>query len=462
MAVNNATIIEKAVLNGSNDFYQRIGESGQASLERSVEHLLDYNNSDMFSEFTNLTNIIAKSFVNSKVWDNPFRFFFKDRIIYGNGVRQIACDFIESHSFDPNSANVFEVENPGFAEWFFSINRQQVYKWSINRTDLRRALAAPGDSTAINQLYAAKATSAINSNENDIYNSCIQLIAMADEKWNNGAGLYKKQMNAVVDKASAQTFLANVRADISVLKWPSKTYNNADIAIFAKPEELCLLLDPYTKANCDVYALAELFNIDKAEIPTRIIEVREFPMPGAFALLTTRDFFQLRDTVYTVENIYNPGSLTENFWLHSQGSLAINPLVPCILYTTDTGTVTPTVKVDITGMNSEIVETGHDSNYVTTEDIANGVMPFIKSEYIGTVEGGTGKVTIPAAGCTYEITAKDGLLNSRTYVDDSGYIHIQKNGIEAGDVLTISCTGAYINPSGVTANVGSVVTLNIQ
>ena len=41
-------------------------------------------------------------------------------------------------------------------------------------------------------------------------------------------------------------------------------------------------------------------------------------------------------------------------------------------------------------------------------------------------------------------------LNSRTRVDVYGVLHLQKTGLKAGDILTVTATSAYTNPSGKT------------
>ena len=55
----------------------------------------------------------------------------------------------------------------------------------------------------------------------------------------------------------------------------------------------------------------------------------------------------------------------------------------------------------------------------------------------------------------YSLAAVDGdsepvELNSRTYVDEYGILHVQKSGLSTGTVITVTAKSAYINPSGST------------
>ena len=64
-------------------------------------------------------------------------------------------------------------------------------------------------------------------------------------------------------------------------------------------------------------------------------------------------------------------------------------------------------------------------------------------------------LTVQPNSAIYSVAAVDSNsapveLNSRTYVDEYGILHVQKSGLSAGDVITVTATSAYINPSGAT------------
>jgi hypothetical protein len=52
-------------------------------------------------------------------------------------------------------------------------------------------------------------------------------------------------------------------------------------------------------------------------------------------------------------------------------------------------------------------------------------------------------------------------LNSRTYVDSYGVLHLQKTGLEADDVITVTAKSAYINPSGATTVYTATATVTV-
>ena len=63
-----------------------------------------------------------------------------------------------------------------------------------------------------------------------------------------------------------------------------------------------------------------------------------------------------------------------------------------------------------------------------------------------------GLIGVEPDSATFEVAASrsgDAIpLNTRTYVDERGVLHVQKTGLEADDVITVTATDAYVDPSG--------------
>ena len=72
--------------------------------------------------------------------------------------------------------------------------------------------------------------------------------------------------------------------------------------------------------------------------------------------------------------------------------------------------------------------------------------------------GASGKIAVEPDAALFNVAASRTSggstvavpLNQRTYVDPDGTLHCQKTGLTAGDVLTVTLTSVYINPSGST------------
>ena len=192
--------------------------------------------------------------------------------------------------------------------------------------------------------------------------------------------------------------------------------------------------------------LKKIVKLHKAELKYRTILVDEFPIPGAVALLTTEDFFVVSDKVYTTTSFFNPQTLTTNYYLHHISVNSVSPFVPAVLFTTATGTTTPIVTQQVTGITlarkdglSTAVNPGDDIELV----------PGITGTLTGTPQN---NLAVAPNALVYSLTASlpggytNYPLSVFTYVDRYNVLHIAED-IDPGVVITVRAKTTYSNPS---------------
>ena len=445
MAVKNSTIMYKAWLQGSNDYQRRLPDPTQATMKQTVDAIFEPMNGRIYNEFVDtLVNRIGDTIVKQREWQNPLAVFKSGKMNYGTTIQEIATKWVQAHSYDDAAGGdvLLRMNRPESAVCYHTLNRQNRYDITVNRDELRQAFT---EEYGLNNFVNSILTVPINSDNYDEYKAMLQLIAYYENNW----GFFKQQLNDFpYDEESAKEFLTMLRAYAGKLQFPSTLYNAGvveEIPVFADPSELVLLIGPEALASIDVMALSAVFQLDKADIKYRIVLVDEFPIPGAVALLTTEDFFVCQDTEYATASFYNPASLSTNYFLHHWSILSVSPFVPAILFTLNSGTETPTLEQEVTGLTLS-VEGG------------NVLVPGKNNVKLSaTIEGtSTDDIPIVPDAVTYTITATRGTapnieavdLNSRTYVDRLGYVHMQKSGLQAGDAIHITAHSTYVNPSG--------------
>ena len=455
MATDNYTILHDVWLRGTNDFQQRVPEPTQTNIAQVAATLFEPMNQMYFNQFMDaLIMRIGTTYVHQQSFRNPLREFKKRRLEYGNTIQEIIPKWIRAHSYIDDAEDVFKMARPDARAWYHSQNRRDRYDITVNDTELRTAFT---DAEGINKLIAAIMSVPINSDEYDEYRIMLQLIAIYENKW----GFYKHALSAApTDETTGKEFLQALRTYAGLLRFPSTTYNNSsipDVPIFVDPSELMLLVTPQTQAALDVQTLAGLFNIEKAEIQYRTVLVDQFPLPDddCVALLTTRDFFMCQDTEYRNTSIYNPKTLGTNYFLHHWGIYSVSPFVPAIMFTAGGTTTTPdTVTQSVTGLTL----TPH-ANYVTAGDTIA-----LDIALTGTVTDNEGGIVLAPNAATYtvSVTRDSVAVNSpRTRVDEYGILHAAKT-LETGDVITITATATYINPSGTFEPLTDTATITVS
>ena len=301
---------------------------------------------------------------------------------------------------------------------------------------------------AVNRLIDAVLTVPRNSDNYDEYLCMLNLIAYYEHNW----GFFKHHVSAVpTDEATGKEFLKAVRAYASKLEFPTALYSPVSaeygIPVFAKPDELVLLITADAMASVDVDTLAGIFNLDKADIRYRTVIVPELPVPDAFALLTTDAFFVCRDVVYANESFYNPATLNTNYYLHHWEIVSASPFVPAILFTTGDATGVPELEQTVTEVGITAASTS----------LKPGETTQLTVKLVGAISANDLGIGVEPNAVTWSVSAETAAsggkpiaLNSATRVDRLGVLHVQKSGLEAGNVLHVTGTASYVNPSGST------------
>lgn len=448
MSVLNSTILERCWISGSNDFQQRIPNPTISSYASTIDRLFDPMNADLFNEFCGLLNGITATYVDIKRFENPLSVLKRpsNDWRFGFSERHLAVHYMQGHSPRFDDETLLKVERPEFEEWFYSLNYENRYEFSWSRYEIKQAFSADG--YGYDDLLSATITQMLSSAAYDEMNTMLQTFAEAD---NRLGGLYRYNISAApTDEATSKELLVGIRAVAGRMKFPSTRYNSLPVPVHTDGSRLVLFVLPEVMANLDVMALASVFQLpkaDPAEIAYRIIEVPEFPIPDVYAILADEDFIYWRDYMTGMEPpFYNPGNRTMKYYYFASAAVGANPAAPVCVFTTDSGTTIPTVTQTVTGM-------------VLTPDIESvergGTVKFT-ANLTGSMSPDDTVLTVQPDAATYEVVAHDIStfepipLNSKTYVDKYGILHVQKSGIPDNTAITVIATSAYTNPSGVT------------
>lgn len=448
MAVKNSTILAKAWLEGTDDMQQRIPAPTVHDIASFTNAIFNPMNNDLYNQWSNgLINRIGSTIANNKRFTNPLAIFKRPYMAYGKTIQNIAVEWAKAHTYKDDAQDLLKYERPEFAASYHTVDREDKYKVSITRPEMRQAVATDG--YGLNSLLDMTITSCTNAEQYDEMHIMSESIGVYDK--------YHPVFKVNIDKAGtkreqAQAILETVKAYVNRFRFPSTLYNCSEynIPTFAAENECVILVNPDTMALIDVYAYAELFNVDRAEVRSRVVMLPELPIAGADFILTTQDIFIAANTEYGMWPFFDPNTLTTHNFLHAQGIYSINPFVPIIAGGSFDVDEVPTVKQDLTGVNITADKETVD---------AGGTVQFTV-DATGTIEPATDGIEVKPDAVTWEITA-DAELNSQTYMDRYNVLHVQKR-IASGKKITVKGTTAYVNPSGETNDYSKSVTITIN
>lgn len=451
---NNTTVLANSFLQMSTDFQQRVPDPSQQGVAQVEKFLFNPMNRKYLNEFMDMfVNVFAGQLVTQRDFRNPLKSKRAD-LTYGTTVQEIELDFIKAHAYKDDwghriddITNILKVYRPDGQVAYHSVNRWDTYPISINEMELRGAFQTE---FGLNQLAAKIMQVPYNSAEYDEYGYYKQIIA--EHEYHQG--FYKHQCAYPVDDTTGKAFLRALRAYADKLTIPSRLYNakNATIPTWINQDEvprMVLYIEADAKASLDVDTLSSVFQLDKAETQYRIQFIDSIPIPGAFALLTTEDFWVCADYGIYNESFRNPQTLTTTYYLTVIGMYSASPFVPAILFTTETGTVNNLITEAVTGLTVT----------PSTANVEQGGQLALVTSITGTLTATPATYVIPKSvqvapdSVTWELNATTGgrepeavQLDIDTYIDRFGILHVGTT-VPVGTVLTATATSTY-QPAG--------------
>lgn len=450
MATNNSTIMAKAWLAATNDFQQRIPDPTVNGISATMGALFEPMNRNYFNQFIDiLVNRIGMTYVRGQLFDNPLAAFKGEKLNYGSSIQEIVPKWIKAHAYEDDVETLLKMHRPDAVQIFHSQNRRDQYPITVNDNELRTAVESE---YGLNNLVARIMDVPRNSDEYDEYRIMLNLLSYYESNY----GFHKVKVDEPADETSARALLKQIRAMAGKLRFPSTLYNNVPVPVFSGMDELVLMITPDALASIDVDALAAAFNVDRADIQMRTVLVDEFPIAGAVALLTTRDFFVCNDTLYNTTSFYNPQTLSTTYYLNHWGVYSVTPAVPAVLFTTGDATGVETITQAVTGLTMTA------ENGATSVELG-GTLQLMLDLHGTITDKGYGELAVKPDSAIFDLTAETPAtsgasakpavpkpLNSRTRVDTYGVLHVQRTGLASGDVIHVTATASYVNPSGAT------------
>lgn len=461
MAVNNATILDKVRIKGTDDYQQRIPSATQTGVANTMRYLFDPMNRQYLNDCVwNMVNRIGLTVMAQNApFENPLAIFKKENLYWGSTVQEIAVKWIKAHGYKDDAETLLKMHRPEAAVWFYEMNRRDQYPISWTDDELRQAFV---DDYGLNRFIAQIMETPRNSDNYDEMNIMLALI----RHYEQNLGFYKVHLDAEPsDETTAKTLLKALRSTAGRMQFPSTQYNAlnvTDIPAYANPQQMVLLIEPEYLASLDVDALSAVFQLDRAEVPYRIVQVPSLGIPGAVALLVSTDWYQVRDTMYGTTQFYNPQTVSNTLYLNHWGIYGVSPFTPCALFTTDAGTSITVVTQNVAGFALTPI----------TGDVKAGDVVQLTPKLTATIEPTGTVIEVAPNSATYEVSARHAAvkdtpgatfqLDIDTFVDDQARLHVQRGGLTVNDVITVTGTATYVNPNGKTTEHKAECTFTVK
>lgn len=376
-----------------------------------------------------LVNRIGRVLITSKMYDNPWAFFKKGLLEFGESVEEIFVNIAKPFQFDQAVAetNVFKREIPDVRAAFHIMNYQKYYKATISNDQLRQAfLSWQGISDLIAKIVDGMYTGA----NYDEFQTMKYMLA----RHILDGHMYPVEI-PTVETANMKSIVSAVKGVSNKFTFLSPNYNLAGVQTYTAKYDQYMLINSQFDATMDVEVLASAFNMDKAEFSGRRVLVDSFgsldtarlaelfagdstyqeissgeleALDAIPAVLVDRNWFMIFDNFYNFTEQYNGEGLYWNYWYHVWKTFSVSPFANNALFIPGTPGVTSVTVSPGRAMVAGGQSVHLSANVATTHFAPKSVTWTVEGEY-ATVDN-SGNVTVlstapPAINITVTATS---------------------------------------------------------
>jgi hypothetical protein len=292
------------------------------------------------NEFVNnLINRIALTIVRTKSFDNPLAMFKKGSVPLGTDVQDLYENPAEAEAYEYSNtamAKLLTITDPDTHVAYYRRNRKDLYTKTITREGLQGAFVSWDKF----EDYITSITQSLYSG--NYIDEFKYTKALIDGAYANDKAIVQTVSDPSGSEANAKAFVKAVRKLYKKMTFPSTSYNayskfsgaKGTITTWTTPDRICLIIKSDAMADVDVDVLAAAFNMDKANLMGRIIEVDSFENPNIVGVICDEAWLQIYDNVFRFDEFYNARVMAWNEYLHSWGTFAISPFANAVILAT--------------------------------------------------------------------------------------------------------------------------------
>lgn len=445
-AVRNAT---------SPQFQTRIPSATQGNIRNAVDTMRNFPY--LRDEFTGvLIQRLIGLYIQHADWDDPLKLIGSPRTLkrYGSTYEQAAVGLVKARTRNFNKEylgdDVYGRYSLPTASVFHPLTFDHYYPVTIPEDAL---LTAFDGESGMSDYIAEIMNAPILSDRNDMYLMKTQTFAEYARK----GGFYRVHTpdvgKADSTEADAKGLLRLIQQMANELKASPMSamprYNAMSWVTPWRDSEAILFATPQVIAALNVEALAAAFNIDKVNVPYRIIPITEdmFGIGGqggkVQAVLTTEDFFFCWDEMLeTTNSPVNPIDGTRNIFYKHRGSITPNPFANAILFWTGEGSNESVTLPDTLTTSTPVFELRvqkYGQPAITPQNVSRGDLV----QVVSTITSANKETaTFQPTGIKYTL---EGATSQFTTIDNDGILRCGLD--ETAETLKVTAQATYINPA---------------
>ena len=290
----------------------------------------DYAPSTM-TELGDMIGKIAYSVIYDNTAKDKLAVFDKAKIDNGDTIEQAVVKMAESLAYDSTGAHALDRETSvKFAVSYFKNWGRKKFKKTVDVAEMRKVLTQEHD---VSDVAAKIVGSMTEADIQEKYEDLRDLLPWGKQVADGGTGAVLVKADTVAyDEVNStidyKGILVSLKDTIKGMQYVNANYNSASLKRRTRAEDIVIVMPYKLRNRLDVGELASLFNLDKAEINNRIIEVdTDADLSGYYDIFVVDKHAVLSFTrLYEMVNQLNADGLFWNYFLHVERLYALSAL----------------------------------------------------------------------------------------------------------------------------------------
>jgi len=259
----------------------------------------------------------AKSSIYNVTSVNPLDVLFnKGRVDYGVNIEEAVIELLQKGTYDENAVNLFAASDPTFAVRFYKDWTSGQFSTTVRLNEIRKMLARGLGERNTAEAVAEKIVA--NLTESDSF-----------DRYKNEKAVLTKLQNDIYAAGTAQSastydeLLQKIRNSVDEFQFINSKYTLAGIANRSALEDIYIVMPLNVKNGMDIVKLANMFNMEKADLLAKIIVTDE--TDNAVYIVDRRAVFQYNRLLDLTEQ-FNAKALLTNYWYTVDDLYGYSPL----------------------------------------------------------------------------------------------------------------------------------------
>ena len=282
---------------------------------------------DQLNEFlTTVVNKIGRQEWSSKAYSNPLARFKKGFISHANEIEELYVQRVAGLTQDKAGETTLKRVKPTVKTLYHTQNFGKCYTVTISDKQVRQAFQAEDGVKRLSDEILAQQHSGVEYDEFVEMKKAISSFATALPS------TAKRTITDVTDGATAKALVKQIKKDIAKMQFRSTNYCKYEQ--HTKADDIVLFLHVDYESEIDVELLANAFNMDKAQIPARVVFVDGFTDTKLKAVVMDYNAIKVYDTLYNNESQRNAQGMYTNYHLNVEKIISYSTLFNGASYST--------------------------------------------------------------------------------------------------------------------------------